>query len=111
MRSTEIKASLFEMLEKLGQLSSVSARAENFGVIDDPLLENLGVIGKFRGSELFLCIITLCLRMRLYLSYFKNVPYRKIKVFLKFGACFTIFDGFCYIFCFMGIIQCYVACK
>ena len=29
---------------------------QNFtGVIDDPLFENLGVIGKFRGSELFLC--------------------------------------------------------
>ena len=28
------------------------------GVIDDPLLENLGVIGKFRGPEPFLCIIT-----------------------------------------------------
>ena len=32
---------------------SVSARPEFFGVIDDPLFENLGVIGKFRGSELF----------------------------------------------------------
>ena len=34
---------------------SVSARAEFIGVIDDPLFESLGVIGKFRGSELFLC--------------------------------------------------------
>ena len=33
--------------------SSVSARPEFLGVIDDPLFENLGVIGKFRGSELF----------------------------------------------------------
>ena len=33
---------------------SVSARSEFLGVIDDPLFENLGVIGKFRGSELFL---------------------------------------------------------
>ena len=33
---------------------SVSARPEFLGVIDDPLFENLGVIGKFRGSELFL---------------------------------------------------------
>ena len=32
---------------------SVSARPEFLGVIDDPLFENLGVIGKFRGSELF----------------------------------------------------------
>ena len=32
---------------------SVSARPEFLGVIDDPLSENLGVIGKFRGSELF----------------------------------------------------------
>ena len=32
---------------------SVSARPEILGVIDDPLFENLGVIGKFRGSELF----------------------------------------------------------
>ena len=32
---------------------SVSARAEFLGVIDDPLFENLRVIGKFRGSELF----------------------------------------------------------
>ena len=35
-------------------MSSVSARPEFLGVIDDPLFENLGVIGKFRGSELFL---------------------------------------------------------
>ena len=33
---------------------SVPARAEFLGVIDDPLFENLGVIGKFRGPELFL---------------------------------------------------------
>ena len=32
---------------------SVSARPEFLGVIEDPLFENLGVIGKFRGSELF----------------------------------------------------------
>ena len=32
---------------------SVSARPEFLGVIDDPLFENLGVIGKFSGSELF----------------------------------------------------------
>ena len=32
---------------------SVSARPEFLGVIDDPLFENLGIIGKFRGSELF----------------------------------------------------------
>ena len=31
---------------------SDSARPEFLGVIDDPLFENLGVIGKFRGSEL-----------------------------------------------------------
>ena len=43
---------------------SVSARPESLGVIDDPLFENLGVIGKFRGSELFYNFI--CLRMRLY---------------------------------------------
>ena len=30
---------------------SVSARPEFLGVIDDPLFENLGVIGKFRGSD------------------------------------------------------------
>ena len=35
------------------QVSSVSARPEFLGVIDDPLFENFGVIGKFRGSELF----------------------------------------------------------
>ena len=29
-----------------------------WGVIHDPLFENLGVIGKFRGSELFCVIIT-----------------------------------------------------
>ena len=34
-------------------MSSVSARPEFLGVTDDPLFENLGVIGKFRGSELF----------------------------------------------------------
>ena len=32
---------------------SVPARPELSGVIDDPLFENLGVIDKFRGSELF----------------------------------------------------------
>ena len=32
---------------------SASARPELLGVIDDPLFENLAVIGKFRGSELF----------------------------------------------------------
>ena len=32
---------------------SVSAGPEFWGVIDDPLLENLGVIGDFRRSELF----------------------------------------------------------
>ena len=36
-----------------GGFFSVSARPEFRGVIDDPLFENLGVIGKFRGSELF----------------------------------------------------------
>ena len=35
------------------KMGSVSARPEFLGVIDDPLFENLGVIGKFRGSELF----------------------------------------------------------
>ena len=39
-------------------ITSVSARPEFLGVIDDPLFENFAVIGKFRGSELFLCIIT-----------------------------------------------------
>ena len=34
-------------------LISVSARPESLGVIDDRLFENLVVIGKFRGSELF----------------------------------------------------------
>ena len=37
----------------LNEYCSVSARPEFLGVIDDPLFENLGVIGKFRGSELF----------------------------------------------------------
>ena len=36
-----------------GELISVSARPEFLRVIDDPLFENLAVIGKFRGSELF----------------------------------------------------------
>ena len=39
--------------------------------------------------------------------------YHKIIVVLKFGVCFTIgrlvFDGLCYIFFFMGIMQCCVA--
>ena len=39
---------------KCDVISSVSARPEFFGVIDDPLFEILGVIDKFRGSELFL---------------------------------------------------------
>ena len=34
--------------------NTVFLQGQNFlGVIDDPLFENLGVIGKFRGSELF----------------------------------------------------------
>ena len=41
-----------------GHTCSVSARPEFLGVIDDPLFENLGVIEKFRGSELVLFIIT-----------------------------------------------------
>ena len=37
-------------------IMTVFLQDQNFwGVIDDPLFENLGVIGKFRGSELFLC--------------------------------------------------------
>ena len=39
-------------------MRSVSARPEFLGVIDDPLFENLGVIGKFRGSDFFLFMIT-----------------------------------------------------
>ena len=45
---------------------SVSARPEFPRVIDDPLFEKLGVIGKFRGSELFKGKITFCLSMRQY---------------------------------------------
>ena len=46
--------SIINPFEKKCELSlSVSARPEFFGVIDDPMFENLGVIGKFRGSELF----------------------------------------------------------
>ena len=41
---------------------------------------------------------------------YEKVPYRKIMVVSKFGACFTI-RGFSYIFCFMGIMQCCVACS
>ena len=43
----------FYPLFKIYRKFSVSARPEFLGVIDDPLFENLGVIGKFRGSELF----------------------------------------------------------
>ena len=42
------------MLKPQTAKGSVSARPEFWGVIDDHLFENLGVIGKFRGSELFL---------------------------------------------------------
>ena len=49
------------------------------------------------------------------LKVYENVPYRKIIVLSKFGACFTIsrlvINCFCYIFCFMGIMQCCVACS
>ena len=34
-------------------MNSVSARPEFLGVIDDPLFENLWVIGKFRGQNFF----------------------------------------------------------
>ena len=34
-------------------MRSVSARLEFFLVIDDPLFENLGVIDKFTGSDIF----------------------------------------------------------
>ena len=36
-----------------GYSPSVSARKEFLGLIDGPLFENLGVIDKFNGSELF----------------------------------------------------------
>ena len=59
----------------------------------------------------FLCVI-----MTFYLSAHASI----LKVFeecpiSKFGTCFTIgrlvVDAFCYIFCFMGIMQCYFACS
>ena len=53
--------------------ASVSARPEFLRVIDDPLFENFGVIGKFRGSKLFLCLITFYLSANVSL---KNVPGR-----------------------------------
>ena len=68
----------------------------------------------------FLCIITFYLSahasiLKLFEECPKSVPYRKMMVvWRKFGAYFTIgrlvINGFCYIFCFMGILQCCVAC-
>ena len=40
-----------------GSVLSVYARPEFLGVIDEPLFENLRVIGKFRGSELFFYVL------------------------------------------------------
>ena len=49
---------LSDRLSYIGFIVQCFCMMEFMGVIDDPLLENMGVIGKFRGSELFLCIIT-----------------------------------------------------
>ena len=49
---------IFRLLIGCENVYSVYARPEFLRVIDDPLFESLGVIGKFRGSELFLCIVT-----------------------------------------------------
>ena len=82
-----------------------------------PRLKIWGVIGKFRGSEFFFMFnnflfVCTCVDIK---GILKNVLYRKIMVVLKLGACFTIgrpvIDGFCYIFCFMGIMQWCVACS
>ena len=83
-------------------LPSVSARLDFLEVIDNPLFENLGVIGKFRGSELCLCKLTFYLSAHAsILKVLEECPYLKIMVVSKFGACFTIgrlvADGFCYI--------------
>ena len=60
------------------------------------------------------CFLFVCLCVDIK-RFFKNVPYRKIMVVSKFGACFNIgrlvINGFCYIFCFLGIMLCCVACN
>ena len=104
---------LFVQIQENGDddsLYSVSARPEFLGVIDDRLFENLGVIGKFRGSELFYVkYLFICLPMRPYYRYLKNVLYRKIMV-ISIGLRSTAFN--CYFFCFMGTMQlCCVACS
>ena len=46
-----IKTNTFQF--KILVVFGSSASLKIFGVSGDPLFENLGVIGKFRGSELF----------------------------------------------------------
>ena len=83
-----------------------------------PCLKTWGSLANLEGQNFFYVkYLFLCLHMPTYYRYLKNVPYRKIMVVSKFGACFlsiglrlTAFN--CYFFCFMGIMQlCCVACS
>ena len=65
-----------------------------------PCLKILGSLTNLEGQNLFLYNNFFCLCMHQYLRYLKNVPYCKIMVVSKLGACFIIcwlvIDGFCY---------------
>ena len=80
-----------------------------------PCLKIWGSLANLEGQSIFVYNNFICLLMHQYLRYMRISPYCKIMVVSKFGACFTIgklvIDNFCYIFCFMGILQCYVACS
>ena len=60
----KIQAKIGKIQGNEADIRSVSARPEFLGVIDDPLFENLGVISRFRGSELFYAkYLFICLHM------------------------------------------------
>ena len=95
---------------------AVFLQGQNFwGSFMTPCLKIWGSLANLEGHHFFMYNNFICLRMCQYSRYLKNVPYRKIMVVLKISARFTIgrlvIHSFCYIFCFMGIMQCCVACS
>ena len=77
-----------------------------------PCLKIRGSLANLEGQSFFMYNNYLSAHASI-LKVYENVPYRKIMVISKIGACFTIcllvINGFCYIYCFMGIMHCCVA--
>ena len=80
-----------------------------------PCLKIWGSLANLEGQNFFMYNNFLFVCACVDYGYLKNVRYRKIMVVSKFGACFTIsrlvIDGFCYIFFFMGMMQCCLQLK